>query len=348
MFGEISAYEFAKWIIIFEFGLVIFFILLTFVLKTIYGIRAKRIREIHKQIELYLVNLEPHQELIFPKKWLKLEYIIPIVGKLNPILDQEKWKIISSDLFQLIVLPLARKATINKRNYNWVQRFYAAEAFRISPSVYDEKYILGLVNDTIPLVYLTAIHAGVALGSKIVIYAIILQLAKQRRLTQGAFLEAFEHASPEVIAIIVATLNESHDPYIRTVCYKILLQSPFYEEKLDLRDDLASSNFELRIAAAKYLTLQDKDEAIPTLVNLLKDPHWEVRVAVINCLGKLNAQSAIPDIADCLRDREWWVRINAGQVLKRMGEAGIKMLEAQDPTKDKFAFDVAQSLLKKN
>ena len=72
-----------------------------------------------------------------------------------------------------------------------------------------------------------------------------------------------------------------------------------------------------------------------------------MKVAALGCLGKLNAKSVISNIADCLSDSEWWVRITAGQVLKSMGDDGIRILNEQTPAKDKFAYDVAQSLLKK-
>ena len=262
--GTSTLFRIAEGIIILEFGLVLLFILLTYILKKYYASQARRIQGIKNEIELYLRNAKPNQPLVFPRRWSKLKYLVTIIEKLDAEPGREEWKAVRKNLLQTIVLPLARKAASQSQRH-WMQRLYAAEAFRLHADKDDEKHILSLVNDGIPLVCLNALYAGITFGSSNIIRAIILNVAAQRRITQGTYLQAFSNASPEVLSIVVDCLKHSNDPYIRTICYKILIQSPHSVEKVDPRNDLISSNLELRIVAAKYLTIHYKDEAVPKL-----------------------------------------------------------------------------------
>lgn len=337
-------YILAKGIIIFEFTMVLVFIALTFLLKFYYARKAKRIQERVNQIELYLQTASPQQKLVFPKEWQKLNYIVPIISKFDETVKEGSWKAVRENLLETIALPLSRKAASQSQRH-WVQRFYAAEVFSLATHKEDEKYIQNLINDGIPLVYLNALPAALACGSKNIIDSIVLHIASQRRLTQGTYLQAFVNAPSDIVSIIVDYLNQTKDPYIRTTCYKILMLSQATNSNWDLNSDIASPNLELRIAAVRYLTMRNQNEAIPVLTNLLNDPQWEMKVAALNSLGSLNARTAIPQITESLRDHEWWVRMNAGQVLFNMGDDGMRVLKEQDPSKDKFAYDVAQYLL---
>jgi len=338
-------YYLAKGIIILEFSLVVIFIFLTFILKFYYTWKNKRIQAKIIKIESYLQKASPEQPLIFPKSWKKLEFIMPIISNLDQICKDASWKSVRKNLLEEIVLPLARKATKRSQRH-WIQRYYAAEAFSLATHKEDEKYIINLIEDEIPLVYLNALPAAISCGSQSVIDPLISQIASQRRLTQGTYLQAFVNAPADIVSIVVGHLNHTTDPYIRTTCYKLLMMHlQIVNVTWDINADLSSPNLELRIAAAKYLTKCKHNDAIPTLIKLLGDPQWEMRVAALNGLGSLNAQSEIPKIAALLRDSEWWVRMNAGQVLLTMGDAGLDILKGQDPNADKYAYDVAQYLL---
>jgi hypothetical protein len=339
-----TGYELAKGIIIFEFAMVAIFIVLTFILKFFYDWRARRIQAQINQMESYLETATPQQKLVFPRKWQKLEYIVPIILRLDQTLKASSWPQVRENLIESIVLPLARNAATQSQRH-WIRRFYAAEVFSLATHREDEKYIQNLVEDEIPLVYLNALPAAIACGSQNLVHAIILQISSQRRLTQGTYLQAFVDAPQDIVSVVVGLLNTSTDPYVRTTCYKILMLSEPTDSTWDLNADLSSPNLELRIAALRYLTMRSQNDAIPLLTSLLNDPQWEMKVAALNSLGSLNARTAIPQIAESLRDPEWWVRMNAGQVLLNMGDAGVSILKEQNPNVDKFAYDVAQYLL---
>ncbi len=64
-------------------------------------------------------------------------------------------------------------------------------------------------------------------------------------------------------------------------------------------------------------------EAIPALMELLKDKLWIVQETAATAIGQMgpDANVAIPLLTELLRDKQWQVRATAADVLGRMGPA---------------------------
>lgn len=339
-------YRFAEIVIVVEFSLVAIIILATYLLKFFYSLRARRRAKITADVDHFLTEKISKKRAFkskdFLNKWKKIDILIPVINKFDKNVNSAAWHDLRLTLVHSVILPLARKAAMKK---NWVMRFFAAEAFRLANEIDDEKYIVKLSKDSIPLVYLNALSAALKSKSKSALDVIITRMSDERGLTQSTYLQAFDNASATTRSMIEQHLQSTNEPYTRATCYKILLKYSAEKINWNIKSDIESSNLELRLAALRFLAHNEGKSSIPTLRHHLKDQQWEVRIAAIHCLGDLHAIEAISEIALCLRDPEWWVRINAGQALKNLGKEGIEVLKAQDPNVDKFAFETAQHVL---
>lgn len=71
-------------------------------------------------------------------------------------------------------------------------------------------------------------------------------------------------------------------------------------------------------------------EAVPALMECLRDEQWLVRASVADVLGLIGpgASIACHALVACLRDEHWWVRRNAAEALGRIGVATDEIVSA--------------------
>lgn len=334
-------------IIIIEFVLVAVIVLLTYFLKGIYVFRETYNKKLITQIDDYLNNLIasnlPFNKKRFQRQWKKINIIVPIFQDFDTNKNNSSWQKIRNDFIHMVLLPLARDAASSK---NWSLRLYASEVFSLDRLEQDDKFITELVKDDVPLVSINASKAAILHNCDEAVNFIITKMASERRLTQAIYMQTFDDAPPKTHAIIDKRLMTEKDPYARAACYNILAKYPPEKISWNMDADLESTNIELRLASIRFITKSKKKAAIPMLINLLDDASWEVQVVVIHCLNDLKAEEAISKLAICLHSLNWWVRLNAAQVLKNFGDSGVKVLKRIDATQDKYAYEMAQHVLK--
>lgn len=340
-------YKYIIYIIIVEFSLVILVVLLTLILKSFDYIATRNNSIAKNQIETYLnqfiaseKKFQIHQ---FPRKWRKINLLLPIVAELNKLPIDSFWHELKVEFIQSIVLPLARKAAHHK---NWLRRFFAAEAFGLMSSKDDEKTIIDLINDELPIVYLNAVVAAVNYGSPGTINAVISRMAKERRFLQNIYKQSFDNSSSQIQNIVKMRLQKDNDPYARAACYKILSKCPSISGlPSTIEEDIQSTILDLKLSVIRFLVHAQQDKAIPVLIKQLSSDSWEVRVVALRGLSDLGGTQALSEITHCLQDKVWWVRLAAAQTLKQLGNEGIEILKTLDPKVDRFAFEAAQYVL---
>jgi hypothetical protein len=342
---------FLETIIFIEICLTVFIIIMTYVLKLIYTLREKNRQILMREVENYFNKLIAEKNIVdlskFENKWKRLDIIMPAYPKLNNNFEnnletKNNWIIIKENFLKSIVIPLAKK---NAMKRSWIERCYAAEAMIVLTDRIEEKYLIKLIEDKIPVIYLNAVNAAITQRSEIAIGLIIKLMSHKRKMSQANFLQAFDDPPDETRLIVEKFLIISEDIYERATCYTILLKYPEKKLTWNIDSDIHSNNKELKMAALRYLTFADKEAAFSAAIQLLEDQAWEVRVAAIHTLGALNKDSALSNLTKGLHDPIWWVRINAAQVLFKLGEKGIEILKSQDPAVDKFSYDVAKQVL---
>jgi HEAT repeat protein len=270
-----AGYGLAENIILIEFLAIAMVIIFCYVLKLFYFLKRKRKKQYTALIESHLLELvstkKPFSKSNFPPSWMKMDVLVIIINKLDRNISSPEWGKIRMSLLHSVVLPLARRAA---NSYYWILRFYAAESFSLAGEAQDEKLILSLVNDKVPLVYLNALTAALNYGAERAIDVIIKKMAQERALTQGAYLQAFSTVSSTTRPLIEKYLQKSIEPFERATCYKILNQYPADKITWDLTEDIQSNNLELKIATIRFIAYNHLKNVIPILIKLLQDPEW--------------------------------------------------------------------------
>jgi len=82
---------------------------------------------------------------------------------------------------------------------------------------------------------------------------------------------------------------------------------------------LSDESYGLRVLAARALQSIDKNtDAVPGLIDALKDPHWLVRVTAAETLGSMKATKAVDPLIGLLKDKHSSVRRAAAEALGKM------------------------------
>jgi len=90
-----------------------------------------------------------------------------------------------------------------------------------------------------------------------------------------------------------------------------------------LLERLKDTRADVRARAAHALGAIGVLDSGPALRRALTDPEWPVRAMAAKSLGRIHDAEGIPPLCTALRDREWWVRANAAEALKLLGPIGI-------------------------
>jgi hypothetical protein len=100
-----------------------------------------------------------------------------------------------------------------------------------------------------------------------------------------------------------------------------------------------------RLAALRLLSLLDCPQRVTVLRAALDDADPQVRAAAADGLRRARAVVAAGPLADRLRDPAWEVRRAAGRALVSLGPVGQVLLRSAVRSDDRFAVDMARSML---
>jgi HEAT repeat protein len=128
-------------------------------------------------------------------------------------------------------------------------------------------------------------------------------------------------ASPASIPSFIRGLQH-HNQEVRQYSALMLGSLGNHEAIPALFKALADENKYVRVMAARSLgALSVTDEAISTLIELLKDPDYRIREKVIEALGSIDSPTVTPILIDCLKDLDGNVRASAVKALEPLASA---------------------------
>lgn len=327
-------YKILEDLLVIEVVIIIFIVIMTYAVILVSSYIRKKREENKKAVENYFKDLINENKVFdyktFPRQWRKIGILTSMVIEFDVMFAaNDHWKNIRSPLLTYILLPLARR---NSASPQWVRRFFACQIFCLASEKEDERYIIRLSQDKVPLVYLHAITAAIRSVSEEAITICLTRLSTMYWVTQLIYLQFFKEANQTVIQIIEKKLEAEMDPMVKVACYKILINHPNAAALKKASEDLASAQFELRLSALKYIVAVQQESAMPLLIEKLKDDHWEVRLVALHRLGMMkNISAAIPNVVACLHDDNWWIKISAAEILKNLGEEGKMILKEKAP-----------------
>ncbi len=105
----------------------------------------------------------------------------------------------------------------------------------------------------------------------------------------------------------------------------ITINSPF------LRQDLESTNLQIRRAAVKVYARNPQDDSAAVLLNCLDDPDEEIRLQAAYGLEFHESKECLEKLRYTLSDNFWAVRLQAAMTLRKFGRPGMEVLQRQNP-----------------
>lgn len=323
-----------------------FFTLFAYLLGIYYWIKGRWAESERSSLRRVLeekVNRSSHLEGEIRAHWKRFEVALPVLFEMDDVHgDDKRWRTIREEYCRKALLPIARK---HAGSLNVLHRLLAAKVFSIMCEPEDEVCILKLLRDRIPLVHMEIMLAAPLLPTSNVVNTMIDMMTTHRRKSYALYTKTFHTMPVSAADAVVDRLRREKQPYVRSICYTVLMALNRTDPDLDLTGDLESDVLDLKISAIKYLARSQRSESVQKLTEYLLAPEWQIRVVAIQELGRWKTEETRRQLVAAMRDPKWWVRYNAGLALKNMGEFGLEALRQVGKNDDRFAYDVARHLL---
>lgn len=342
-----NVFDLIKWIALIQCALIILVILLAYSLK-IYSYYKQKNRQVRqKKINQILIDCV-EQSQSFNLNEMKQFQRDPVllmnsIYLLDASTTNPQWKILRKKLIEVVMVSNAR---IYATSSSWSHRYLACRFFEFYLPKKDEKLIISLMKDPIPVVSIAAAQLAIRVHSQHIIDAVIDIFSEGRRVQQAFYSQIMSNADPKLTVLIKNRISIEKNPYIKAFCYRTLMSFPLTDGVIEtMNTDLQSDNIELKIASLTYLIYATPERGAALCIDFLKDTHWEVRAKSAQFLGKLGDESAAEALEKCLSDQQWWVRNNAAEALALLGKKGITILKRQTPQGNLSAYDAANQVL---
>lgn len=338
-------YHIAENFIIFGFIFVAVIIIFTYLMKLLQFFINIYTNFVFKTIKRRIKKAIFLRHKFVPKKF-KIRYrnlgiLLKILHEFDQTVKSDEWSEVRKVLIRQVMLPLARKYSTSRK---WIKRFYAVNTFILLSEEHDDKYIVKLIHDDIPFIYLHAITAGLMHQSENTVNAVIKKMSLESWTSQSTALEAFDNTPAGNRQFIEKMIHHTNDISVKTACYHMLTKYPVGKHDWNINKDLSSTNVELRIAVIKYAALLDHDLSVSLLRKALNDDVSDVKVIALFRLNLVKAEEAIHDIAKCLDDEDMTVRVVTAGILKNFGEKGLKALQSANPELRDISYHLIQAL----
>ncbi|OGN63362.1 MAG: hypothetical protein A3E80_02900 [Chlamydiae bacterium RIFCSPHIGHO2_12_FULL_49_9] len=340
-------YEIIQWLLIIQFSIIGVHTIAALVstpLSSFFSKRREQKLAIFKKNLLICAREKTECSLArVPPRLRKIPFLIPIMLQIDGEIKDPNWDRIKKSIFQNVLFPIAQKLTYSRK---WAERIQAVGCFLYLSDKQNEKYILHLLGDSIPIVQYSAAYCAAKLGTSECVNAIINEMNRSNRFLRHPFREALLKGDDSSFEFLEARLEQDADPVARLSCLEVLSHH-MNAHIADLAErDLHAPSKNLRIAAIRALGHYFDPKSHRPLIDLLKDPEWEIRAIAARALGYLKAQEALSELSSLLKDPVWWVRMNGALALKRLGEEGIKKLQQRQ--ENQSADEIARYVLTLN
>lgn len=255
--------------------------------------------------------------------------------------NDERWQNLKKQIAESYLLPGARR---RMKSFYWLKRNFSARCFALVPLSQDIKNITTLIDDPLFLVRSIAAKAAVKLEIKEGIDKIIHQMSREigyaRYLYRDILLQG---KSRQIFSWIAEIAALEKDPDIHLACLEALSSQTLMLSLPFLKQDLESKDPNIRLAALKVLIRNPQKDLTHFLLKSLEDPSVEVRIQAAKGLEHIASKESLEKLEKVLtNDPSWPVIVRAAWSLKNMGKRGIDILNAQNPSKNKRAYEAVQ------
>lgn len=337
------------YLLIIELAIVLILVINIFVLNYINRTRKMRLKIRTEKVDSIIKNaLENKIDLDTTIEKLigivSSKELLKVIEKYNQTFKSKAWEDIKKKVFDSYLIHEARKKASSR---SWKERLFSARCFSISSTKSDASMLLKLMNDRNnqvrfrigPSIIRHEIKEGVIQMVK------YLSLKPQGSYARAIYLDQLTNGSSKVFEWIEELADEERDNQVHLACLEILKSKEFVISRPFLKENLNSSNPEIRLATVTIYAHNLQHDSEATLLENLNDPDELIKEQAIYGLGYFNRKTNIDKLVLLLDDASWRIRVQAAYSLIRMGEPGIAALNNVDRTVKKTAYETAQYAL---
>ncbi len=314
-----------------EFIVIVFIVILLFFTKFVQNMTKRKKNREKKELKELLVatfnEKEKMPEAIFSKKKIHPHALLEVLEDLNSKLNAAHWDQLKEDLLKKYLLP---KALRYVKNHNWCKRNFSVRCFSLLPNETEEDLYILLIQDSIPIIQISAAYCIVKISTPKSLHAFFEVISKTAERSHYAFLDIIlRNGSTKTFDWIkeqLATKINNNKKYL----FIDILKNKFDRAILPfIKQDLKSSNNEIRLKAIKILLTIPEAQMDKLILPFLKDNYFLIRAEIIKNLPTLLKENADIHLKKALNDPEYWVQLSAALTLKKMGDNGISYLSEQ-------------------
>lgn len=300
-------------------------------------------RKIAKEIIRYMQGAEMLEDVLVKSNITVKQLLLKELEIFNQRFSGEEWEYVKNKIAQKRLLPAARKIAGRR---NWIKRAFSARCFALAPLMEDKDYILKLFEDTNFQVQSLVIPAIIQLNLKEGIIKIVENMSHDFGYFRYYYLDVLVNAkAPEVFKWIGELCESDPNKTLQLACLEVLAGKMQTISGSFLLRDIKSEDSEVRLAALKVYARNPQKESLEILLNHIGDPVAGVRKEAYKGLAHFRSPRTLEALEKGLSDQNWDVRIQAATSLKYMGQAGLNVLNVQNPDRDPIAYESAYFIL---
>lgn len=346
IFSSFNINEFVITILIVE--LVILFVLVAVLTIERFWFHFKKKREIrNKKIisHMLLECLEGKQGAspLSLQPFANQETLLSELEAFDRRFQGDAWETIEKTTSRPYLLPRARKYY---NSFFWLRRNFAARCFALTPLPEDEEKILQLLDDPIFLVRDIAASAAIKLQSKQGVLKILHLMGSETGYGYYYYRDTLlNNGTVQIFNWIEEFASQIMDQKIHLTCLDLLAGKTMTISDDFLRKDLDSKDAGTRLAAIKVFAHNIQKDSADILLKYMDDSNAEIRAQASLGLAHFLSKDTLEKLEKALGDSSWIVREQAAWSLKKMGKAGLDILNKQIMEKNKNAYEAAQYAL---
>jgi len=228
----------------------------------------------------------------------------------------------------------------------WWARLQSVRLIELVPDADREKILLRLLEDTHPIIRMSAVLASPLHPSEPVIEKMFALFDREEIYEMHALKDTLVRLGPAVTGPMKRFLETRRVGESLRVGLEVAgkLRDPILAAPI--LEVMRGSKGDTQAEAARALSAYPDDEIVNELIAALDSEDERVRAMSAFSLGSIGFAGVTGKLEALLSDKAWIVRFHSALAIKRMGAEGVKTLEKAAAGDDRYAADMAGYILK--
>lgn len=333
-------------VVIIEYILILCISLLLAIGGVFFELWTKHTNRRRKKMDVLIARLFSEKieniKEFFPKKYQKLELIVPALEQIEKKVASPYWGFFKENMLHKLIRKEVLHFVLSR---SWRRTTIGLRAIELAPLPEYQPYVLPLLQDNTDIVRYRAIKAAIALNSYQATKHLIQVMSSLPLMLQFPYRDALSDAPLSVHQYILKIYRSSNDPSLLVHCLKILSTKTGLLSSDEIQGAIESDNTDLSWWGLFSLSNNQYDCAKDLLEQYITSEHWKKQAVSAYSIGILGIKELAPHLMPLLESEHYWVRYIAAAALRFLKEDGLAILEEVKNSEKSVAKNIAQYML---